>query len=146
MRPETRALESRRAFLRASTAVGGGLLLDFFIPGTLSGAWASVPETSELNAYVRIAGDGLVTIMAKNPECGQGIKTMLPMLIAEELDVDWKDVRIDQAQSDPGRYGRQFAGGSLATPLNWEPLRRMQDYLCEGETLADIRDWFRSED
>jgi isoquinoline 1-oxidoreductase beta subunit len=122
--------ESRRAFLRASVAVGGGLLLDFSVgaalPGVLRAETASASEAAAtLNAFVRIAGDGVVTIMSKNPEIGQGIKTMLPMLIAEELDVDWRDVRIDQALSDPGRYGQQFAGGSRATPLHWEPLRRV---------------------
>jgi len=122
-------MTSRRAFLSAGAAVGGGLLLDFSLGVALQSARAAAtqppPNGAALNAYVRISSDGAVTIMSKNPEIGQGIKTMLPMLIAEELDVDWRDVRIEQAPFDPERYGRQFAGGSRATPINWEPLRRV---------------------
>ncbi len=117
--------ESRRAFLRASVAVGGGLLLDFSLPGMLHARADSPHAAGTLNAFVQISNDGVVTIVSKNPEIGQGIKTMLPMLIAEELDVEWANVRIEQALSDPARYGLQFAGGSRATPLNWEPLRQV---------------------
>jgi isoquinoline 1-oxidoreductase beta subunit len=118
---------SRRAILKAGAAAGGGLLLQFALPTVARAALgeAAAPVTATLNAFVRIAPDGTVTIMSKNPEIGQGIKTMLPMLIAEELDVDWTQVRIEQALLDQARYGRQFAGGSMATPLNWEPLRRV---------------------
>src|ERR1700690_68563 len=117
--------ESRRAFLRAGVAVGGGLLLDFSLPRTLSARANSPTAESTLNAFVQISNEGIVTIISKNPEIGQGIKTMLPMLIAEELDVDWGDVRIEQALSDPSKYGVQFSGGSRATPLNWDALRRV---------------------
>jgi isoquinoline 1-oxidoreductase beta subunit len=123
--PSRASGESRRAFLRAGVAVGGGLLLDFSLPGVLGARENSAQPGSTLNAFVQISNDGAVTIMSKNPEIGQGIKTMLPMLIAEELDVDWARVRIEQALSEPARYGVQFAGGSRATPLNWEPLRRV---------------------
>ena len=119
---------SRRGFLKVSAAVGGGLLLHAtFPPLARAAAASSSPDesASPINAYVRIAPDGIVTITSKNPEIGQGIKTMLPMLIAEELDVDWANVRIEQAMLDPAKYGRQFAGGSMATPLNWEPMRRV---------------------
>jgi isoquinoline 1-oxidoreductase subunit beta len=118
---------ARRAFLQASAVVGGGLLLEWTLParGIAGDAIPVPPAGSQLNAYVRIAPDGVVTIVSKNPEIGQGIKTMLPMLIAEELDVDWTNVRTEQALNDPAKYGRQFAGGSRATPLHWEPLRRV---------------------
>jgi isoquinoline 1-oxidoreductase beta subunit len=121
---------SRRMFLRAGIAAGGGLYLSARLPGIAGAAEAGSPaETGPaLNAYVKVAPNGLVTIVAKNPECGQGIKTMLPMLIAEELDVDWKNVRIVQAMNDPAQYATfspQVAGGSTATPMNWTPIRRV---------------------
>jgi isoquinoline 1-oxidoreductase subunit beta len=80
---------SRRFFLKASAAAGGGLLLEALAPGVMRSAVAAiVPDTASLNPYIRITPDGIVTIMAKNPEIGQGVKTMLPMVIAEELDAD----------------------------------------------------------
>ncbi|MEI9966054.1 MAG: xanthine dehydrogenase family protein molybdopterin-binding subunit [Caulobacteraceae bacterium] len=120
---------SRRMFLKAGAAAGGGLLLTFSVP-LMARAATSIPagldaNLPSLNAFVRIAPDGTVTIISKNPEIGQGIKTMLPMLIADELDVDWSMVRIEQADLDPAKYGAQFAGGSFATPMNWDPLRRV---------------------
>ena len=119
---------SRRAFLKVSAAAGGGMVLALTVPALAEAATTYLgPEPKnlpELNGFIRIGADGIVTIMGKNPEIGQGIKTMLPMLIAEELDVDWKDVRIEQADLDPGRYGAQFAGGSFATPMNFDPQRR----------------------
>jgi isoquinoline 1-oxidoreductase beta subunit len=115
----------RRAFLRVTALAGGGMLVSTcFDPVT--GLAAAEPETAFTpNAFVRITPDGVVTIVSKNPEVGQGVKTALPMIVAEELDADWKSVRIEQAIADQATYGRQFAGGSLATPLNWEPLRQM---------------------
>jgi isoquinoline 1-oxidoreductase beta subunit len=116
---------SRRSFLTASAVVGGGLLLDVSVP-VFAQPLSSAPEAAAtLNAYIRIAPDGTVTIVAKNPEIGQGVKTALPMIIADELDVDWKDVRTEMARIDPKAYGPQFAGGSLSTPFNWDPLRRV---------------------
>jgi isoquinoline 1-oxidoreductase beta subunit len=115
---------SRRTFLKVGAAAGGGLLLTARF-GVLRAAGLEAARPTALNAFVRIAPDGIVTITAKNPEIGQGVKTMLPMLVAEELDVDWKDVRIEQADLDPASYGQQFAGGSRATPINWDPLRRV---------------------
>ncbi len=124
------SVASRRTFLKASAAAGGGLLLQAVLPSFARVALAESPEApadsaASLNAYIRIAPDGIVTILSKNPEIGQGIKTMLPMVIAEELDVAWKNVRIEQAPLDAAKFGQQFAGGSMATPLNYDPLRRV---------------------
>ena len=119
---------SRRGFLRVSALAGGGLLLSSFwepleAAGTApKGAPADGPE---LNAFVRIHPDGSVTITAKNPEIGNGVKTMLPMLIADELDVEWKRVRVEQAPLDTQRFKDQWAGGSQAVPINWMPMRQV---------------------
>ena len=109
----------RRFFLQVSALAGGGVLFGVR-PKSLEAAEAAFTP----NVFIRITGDGVVTLMAKNPEVGQGIKTMLPMLLAEELEVDLADVRIEQADSDEKLYGRQWAGGSTATPDNWVLLRR----------------------
>jgi isoquinoline 1-oxidoreductase beta subunit len=116
----------RRSFLRVTALAGGGILLGSY----LKPAAGLVPPTDGAapfspNAYIRIGADGAVTIIAKNPEIGQGVKTMLPMLIAEELDVDWASITIEQADADQTKYGRQFAGGSTATPLHYDELRRV---------------------
>jgi isoquinoline 1-oxidoreductase subunit beta len=123
---------SRRSFLRASALAGGGIMLawytdDLFAAGQAQAPAAGTPPNPKPlpQSFIKIAPDGRVTIMAKNPEIGQGIKTMLPMLIAEELDVDWAKVTIEQASLDYATYGVQRAGGSSATPLNWEPMRRV---------------------
>ncbi|MDO8802651.1 xanthine dehydrogenase family protein molybdopterin-binding subunit [Phenylobacterium sp.] len=113
---------SRRDLLKTG-ALAGGLVLSFNLAGK-AGAAAPAAD-AKLNAYVSLTPDNKVTIVSKNPEIGQGIKTSLPMIIAEEFDVDWAQVTTKQADGDPATYGRQFAGGSMATPLHWDELRRV---------------------
>jgi isoquinoline 1-oxidoreductase beta subunit len=139
----------RRAFLRVSALAGGGIALATYLePAEALASWVApkAPAAFTPNAYIRITTDGVITIVAKNPEIGQGVKTMLPMLIAEELDVDWKDVKIEQAMSDPGKYGTQFAGGSLATPNNWDELRRVGAAGRQLLVAAAARTWGVGED
>lgn len=77
-----------------------------------------------LNAYIKIDADGRITIMAPNPEDGQGVKTSLPMIVAEELDVDWNQVHVEQAGLDTKKYHRQVAGGSGSVKASWHPFRK----------------------
>jgi isoquinoline 1-oxidoreductase beta subunit len=125
----TAPLITRRQFLRVTGLAGGGMLLATCLEplaiGVGEAAAAAPLEDAALNAFIRIATDGRVTIVAKNPEIGQGMKTMLPMLIAEELDVDWKNVIVEQGSLDTVNFQNQSAGGSNATPTHWLPLRRV---------------------
>src|SRR5262245_36830159 len=119
---------SRRHFLRISAAAGGGVMIASYFEPLEHLLSAQIPVTNPpltASAFITIAANGVVTLVAKNPDIGQGVKTHLPMLIAEELDVDWKEVRIQQADLDQVKYGPQNAGGSNATPTNWEPLRQV---------------------
>ena len=117
----------RRQFLRVSAVAGGGMLLaTYFEPFGLSQALAEDAAADFTpNAWIKITPDGMVTIIAQNPEVGQGVKTMLPMIIADELDVDWKQVKIEQGSLDTDHFKNQYAGGSTATPNHWMPMRQV---------------------
>ena len=125
-RTENQVKLERRSFLKISLMAGGGVMFGLTTERDAAaqgrGGPAAVPDPHN---YIKVAPDGTVTIIAKNPEVGQGVKTMLPMLIAEELDVDWKNVRIEQADYDESKYNMQSAGGSTATPTNFTPMRQV---------------------
>lgn len=121
-------LVDRRSFLKVTATGAGGVMIGlYFDPeADAQGRGRGFPPQPPPNphVYVKIAADGTVTIMAKNPELGQGVKTMLPMMIADEMDADWKQVKIEQADFDDKKYAGQIAGGSTATPTNWTPMRQ----------------------
>lgn len=118
---------NRRSFLRVSSLAGGGMLLGVYLEPKARAQRGGPPAPPpNPNFYIKIASDGTTTIMAKNPDNGQGVRTMLPMLIAEELDADWSKVKIEQTDFDDKKYSpSQFAGGSLATPQNYMPMREV---------------------
>ena len=120
----------RRDFLKFSAIAGGGLVLGFYLKSgsdALAAEIAAPAAGNEFkpNAFIRIAPSGAVTLVSKQPEIGQGIKTSLPMVIAEELDVAWKDVTIEQGDLNQALYGGQSAGGSRSTPTNYDNFRRL---------------------
>ena len=116
---------NRRSFLQLTALAGGGLALDLYRSPLAAAQEQGIPPDLVPQAFIHIAPDGVVTIMARASESGQGMRNMLPMLIAEELDVDWKDVHVQQAELNEKIYGRQFSGGSMNTPMGWEPMRRV---------------------
>lgn len=116
---------SRRFFMRSAALAGGGLMIGFHVIGKNMEDMELLDENDFVpNAFVKINSKGVITIMAPNPEVGQGVKTSLPMLVAEELDVDWETLEIEQAHLDVNKYKRQVAGGSGSTPNSWESFRK----------------------
>lgn len=113
---------NRRNFLQSSALSGGGLLLSFTFLSSFKGK--SATRAQELNGFVKITSDNIIQIMSPNPEGGQGVKTSMPMIVAEELDVDWKQVQVIQADLDTKHFTRQFIGGSQAIHQGWKPLRQ----------------------
>jgi isoquinoline 1-oxidoreductase subunit beta len=115
---------TRRSFLQASALSGGGMLLALYTEPRASARQPQAPPPLEPTAFIRIAPDGTVTLVSRSPEIGQGVKTMLPMLIAEELEVDWKSVKVEQADFDT-KYGLQTTGGSRAASNNFIPMQQV---------------------
>jgi isoquinoline 1-oxidoreductase beta subunit len=116
----------RRSFLKVTAAGAGGVMIGLYMEpeADAQGRGGPPPPPPDPHTYIKIAPDGTVTIMAKNPEVGQGIRTMLPMIIADEMDADWAKVKIEQTDFDDRKYAGQIAGGSTATPTNWTPMRQ----------------------
>jgi isoquinoline 1-oxidoreductase beta subunit len=116
----------RRNFLKASALVGGGLMLEFNLGSMINAEeLGTLVGSKELNVFVKIASDGKITIYSATPEMGQGVKTTLPMIIAEEMGANWADVEVIDAPLDAGKFGMQGAGGSTSIPRNFDTMRKM---------------------
>lgn len=118
---------NRRSFLRTSALAGGGLMIGFSWLASCKPTPEEIidmpKEWFEINGYLKIGDNGMVTIMSPNPEIGQNVKTSMPMIVAEELDIDWKDVIVEQAALNTAIFKRQLAGGSQSIRHGWEALR-----------------------
>src|SRR5262245_1677427 len=118
----------RRSFIKFSALAGGGLLVGVYAEPEIfaqRGGPGGAPAPVNPNVYITVHPDNTFTVIAKNPETGQGMRNALPMLIADELDVDWKQVKVQQADCNPTLYGQQIEGGSTATPTNYLPMRQV---------------------
>ena len=120
---------TRRTFLKSSALAGGGLMISFswlsaFRFGDRTSELGIPEQWNKINGYIQITPDNVIKIMAPNPEFGQNVKTSLPMMVAEELDADWKDVIVEQGPFDTKLYTRQMAGGSQGVRSAWRPLRQ----------------------
>ena len=130
MKSQNKSLSfSRRNFLKTSALAGGGMLIGFnFLsackPEAIVPVDISKLNFNDFNAFIKISEEGYVTIFSPNPEIGQGVKTSMPMIIAEELDVSWDKVSVSQGLYDPVNYQRQVAGGSQSIRFGWDALRQ----------------------
>ncbi len=127
---QVKTIIGRRAFIKNTSLAGGGLVLGFSWLNackpneTMETAGIQMPdEWFEINGYLKIGDNGLVTIMSPNPEGGQNVKTSMPMIVADELDVNWQDVIVEQAPLNTDAFSFQFIGGSQAIRRGWPGLR-----------------------
>ncbi len=140
----------RRSFLKITGVAGGGFVIASVCPTALAAVSAASEDadealvvTSELNAFIKVSSDGKITIYSANAEMGQGIKTALPMIIAEELGARWEDVEVLQSPVDESRFGRQGAGGSTTIPRTWNQMRRMgasarEMFISAGALVMEV--------
>jgi isoquinoline 1-oxidoreductase subunit beta len=127
---------SRRDFLTAGVAAGAGLVIGFYLPHGSSPA----KSTFAPNAYLKIAPDGKITIVVARSEMGQGVRTSLPMILAEELEADWKQITIKQAGAST-LYGDQTTGGSASVRTTWDPMRKAGAAAREMLISAAALEW-----
>lgn len=124
--------QNRRSFIKVSAVAGGGMMLGFTVackaepkrPSFVEPLLEQPQSWNDLNGFLSIGENGIVTIMSPNPEIGQNVKTSMPMIVAEELDVSWDNVIVEQAGLDMVNFQRQIAGGSQSIRFGWDGLRK----------------------
>lgn len=136
---------NRRTFLKTTAMAGGGLVISFgWISSLAQKGTLTLNTTNEftiINGFIKIASNGVITIMSPNPEGGQNVKTSMPMIVAEELDVEWKDIVVEQANLDTKYYSRQFIGGSQAIRQSWKTLRTAGASARHMLCMAAAQSW-----
>lgn len=135
---------SRRTFLKVSVLAGGGMMLSFnsTLLGKAQPVEALLPaEAVQLNSYIKIGTDGAITLMSANPEFGSNVKTSMPMILADELGVDWNKITVEQADFYPERFQRQFTGGSQGIRQGWKPLRTVGATARQMLISAAAKTW-----
>src|SRR5688572_21511878 len=120
--------QSRRSFLKSSMLASGGLMISFsglarYVSDNNINSTVLAEEWNEITGYIKITSDNIIKILNPNPEFGQNVMTSLPMIVAEELDVDWKQVVVEMGPHDSVKLGPQFTGGSNSVRMYWKPLR-----------------------
>jgi isoquinoline 1-oxidoreductase beta subunit len=130
---------SRRDFLTAGVAAGAGLVIGFYLPHG-SGSGAGGGNAFSPNAYLKITPDNKVTVVVARSEMGQGVRTSLPMILAEELEADWKQIQIEQAGAST-LFGDQTTGGSASVRTTWDPMRKAGAAAREMLISAAALEW-----
>ncbi len=129
---------SRRDFFATTAAAAAGLTISFYLPDSLLAAETSTDFAP--NAYLHIATDGMITVVVARSEMGQGVRTALPMILAEELEADWKQIAIEQAGAST-LFGDQTTGGSASVRTTWDPMRQAGAAAREMLIAAAAAEW-----
>jgi isoquinoline 1-oxidoreductase beta subunit len=133
---------NRRDFMKVVSMAGTGLVLGFYLPTKEEELLAVEPaEIFSPNAFLSIDASGTVTITVAKSEMGQGVRTALPMIVADELDADWSNVKIDQAPAHQTKYGSQSTGGSASVRRSWDMLRKAGATAREMLLTAAAQQW-----
>ena len=146
MARSTRSQLPRRDFIKLSALAGGGLLLGIRLPERRPGERGERSEVPRApwapNAFLRVDPDGVVTITLARSDMGQGVRTALPMIVADELDADWSRVKVVQADAHPSKYGRMMTVGSTSVRGGaWMPLRQAGATAREMLVAAAAARW-----